>query len=78
VLPSRRDGRNYFQDFPSIGAVSKAYGAIAFTLENPGIVEDYLRDQDRLWTELEVKHPVPADMVARFKQGQRTLRRQPA
>ncbi len=35
------------QDFPAIGALSKVYGAIAFVLENPVLVEEYMAEQER-------------------------------
>jgi uncharacterized protein (DUF433 family) len=55
------------QDFPAIGSVSKVCGAIAFIIENPAIVDAYLAEQVRLWSELEVQHPLPPDMAARFE-----------
>jgi len=36
------------QDFPHVGSLAKVYGAIAFILENPGIAESYLNDQEQL------------------------------
>jgi uncharacterized protein (DUF433 family) len=66
------------QDFPHIGSLAKAYGAITFILENPSIVESYLAAQDRLWNELESKYPLSPDMRARFEEGREQLKRQPA
>ncbi len=66
------------QDFPQIGSLAKVYGAITFILENPGLVELYLTEQERLWNELERKYPLTPDMKARFEQGREVLKRQPA
>ncbi len=66
------------QDFPYIGSLGKVYGAIAFILENPTRVEEYLADQERIWKELESKRPLPSDMLARFEKAREPLERQPA
>lgn len=66
------------QDFPQIGSLAKVYGAITFILENPGLVESYLAEQERLWNELESKYPLPPDMGTRFERGRELLKRQPA
>ena len=66
------------QDFPQIGSLAKIYGAITFILENPGIVESYLTDQERRWDELETNYPLPPEMQSRFEQGRELLKRQPA
>ncbi|HEX4230359.1 MAG TPA: DUF433 domain-containing protein [Bryobacteraceae bacterium] len=66
------------QDFPHIGSLAKVYGAIAFILENPTMIESYLAEQERLWNELERQDPLPPDMMARFEEGRELLRRQPA
>ncbi len=66
------------QDFPHIGSLAKVYGTITFILENPTIIESYLAEQERLWNELEQKHPLPEDVLARFEEGRELLRRRPA
>jgi uncharacterized protein (DUF433 family) len=66
------------QDFPHVGSLAKVYGAIAFILENPGIVESYLNDQEQLWKDLEQQHPLPPVMVERFERARRELKRKPA
>jgi len=65
-------------EFPAIGNLAAVYGAIAFILQNPDVVEGYLADQARLWDELERNHPLPPEMAARFKDGHDRLRRPPA
>ena len=62
------------QDFPHIGSLAKVYGAITFILENPGLVESYLADQERLWKALEPNDPLPPDMGARFEEGRELLK----
>jgi uncharacterized protein (DUF433 family) len=66
------------QDFAHIGSLAKVYGAITFILENPGLVEFYLADQERQWNELETNYPLPPDMRARFEEGRQLLKQQPA
>ncbi len=65
-------------DFPAIGELSRVYGAIAFILENPELIQSYLADQERLWHEFEAKNPLPPELAARFNEGRDLLRRQPA
>src|SRR5882757_8017525 len=64
------------QDFPHIGSLANVYGAITFILENPAVVDAYLADQERLWNEMENKHPLPPDTLARFENGREILKRQ--
>ena len=54
---------------PSIGSLARVYGAIAFILENPGVVEAYLRDQASLWDGLRETHPLPPDAEERFRRA---------
>jgi uncharacterized protein (DUF433 family) len=37
------------RSFPMAGPLVRIYGAITFYLENKEKVEEYLKDQDRLW-----------------------------
>ncbi len=81
VIEAFRQGTSpeiILQDFPQIGSLAKVYGAITFILEQPAIIESYLVEQDRLWDELERKHPLSPEMVARFEEGRKLLKRQPA
>jgi uncharacterized protein (DUF433 family) len=81
VIHSFRQGASaetILQDFPQIGALAKVYGAIAFILENPPLIDAYLADQERLWNKLEEKYPLPSGMLARFEKGREALKRQPA
>jgi len=54
---------------PSIGSLAQIYGAIAFVLENPGVVEAYLRDQEALWDKLGETHPLPPEALQRFRRA---------
>src|SRR5271170_5787331 len=58
-----------FEAYPSIGSLAKVYGAIAFILEHPAEVEAYLKDQDRLFQEIQAQYPMPQDMVDRFQRS---------
>lgn len=66
------------QDFPIIGSLAKVYGAITFILEQPGLVDSYLAEQQRLWNELEGANPLSPDMKARFERGRELLKQRPA
>ena len=59
------------QDFPYLGSLAKVYGAITFVLEHPTIVEQYMKDQDKLWEKLEQQHPLPQGMLERFEKARR-------
>ena len=61
------------QAHPSIGSLAKVYGAIAFILENPGVVETYLRDQEALWDKLRETHPLPPEALERFKHAREEM-----
>ncbi len=81
VVHAFREGASaeaILQDFPAIRELSRVYGALAFILENPELIQSYLADQARLWDEFEAKNPLPPELEARFKDGRDLLRRQPA
>lgn len=40
------------RSFPTIGSLAKVYGALTFYLENRSLVDEYLREQDRLAEEI--------------------------
>ncbi len=63
------------QSYPAIGSLTKVYGAITFILEQPDLVQDYLRDQERLWQELQQEHPLPDDMLQRFYRARELFRK---
>src|ERR1022692_3867365 len=70
VIYDFRRGRSaeaIFEAYPSIGSLTKVYGAITFILEHPGEVEAYLKDQDSIFEEIKSQHPIPADMIERFE-----------
>lgn len=74
-----RSAEAIFEAYPSIGSLAKAYGAITFILEHPAEVDAYLKDQDRIFEEIQTQHPMPAELVERLgraeerKAGLRTL-----
>jgi uncharacterized protein (DUF433 family) len=59
-----------FDTYPDIGSLAKVYGAIAFVLEHPKEIDDYLADQERLFEEIKELHPIPAEMLERLKRAQ--------
>ncbi len=63
------------QSYPAIGSLTKIYGAITFILEQPDLVQAYLRDQERLWQELQREHPLPDDMLQRFYRARELFRK---
>src|SRR5260221_502602 len=61
VVREFQDGKSpeaILQSYPSIGSLAKVYGSITFILEHPEAVNAYLNDRDRLWKELQQKHPI--------------------
>jgi hypothetical protein len=74
-----RSAEAIFEAHPPIGSLAKVYGAITFILEHPAEVDAYLKDQDRIFEEIQTQHPMPAELVERFgraeerKAGLRTL-----
>lgn len=60
------------QSYPSIGSLAKVYGAITFILEHPEEIAAYVRRQDLRWDEFREQHPIPEDMLERFRGAQKT------
>jgi len=48
---------------------------ITFILEHPDVVEVYLKDQELLWEELKVQHPLSPDMLQCFVRTRELLRK---
>jgi uncharacterized protein (DUF433 family) len=54
--------------FPAAGPLVRIYGAITFYLENKDEVEAYLRQQERLWSEVEtVQTALPEPLATRLR-----------
>jgi len=64
--------------YPSIGSLAKVHGVIAFILEHPQAVESYLREQDAPWDKFRKEHPIPDDMMERFRLAREELSRRSA
>lgn len=81
VIQAFRQGASpetILQEYPYIGSLSNVYGVIAFILENPTVVEEYLASQEQLWKDLQNEHTPSSDMLARFEAGRKLLNRQTA
>ncbi len=63
------------QSYPSIGSLAKVYGVLTFILEQPDEIEAYLRDQDKVWEELQQKHPLSEDALQRFYRARELFRK---
>jgi uncharacterized protein (DUF433 family) len=53
VIVQFREGASpetILQRFPALGTLANVYGAIAFSLDNPAAVEQYLAEQQRKWS----------------------------
>jgi len=61
--------------YPSIGSLAKVYGAILFILEHPEAIESYLQELDALWQKFREEHPIPDDLLERFRRGREELSR---
>ncbi|HEX3684241.1 MAG TPA: DUF433 domain-containing protein [Bryobacteraceae bacterium] len=66
------------ESYPSIGSLAKVYGAILFVLEHADVIEEYLRDQERLWKELQEKYPMPEELLERFRRADAELAKKSA
>ena len=67
-----------FRSYPSIGSLSKIYGAITFILENPEGIEEYLKEQDELWEKLRREHPMPSEVLEELRRADDELDRKSA
>lgn len=65
-----RSAEAIFEAYPSIGSLAKVSGAITFILEHQAEVDAYLTDQERIFAEIKTRHPMPAELVERFKRAQ--------
>jgi uncharacterized protein (DUF433 family) len=52
------------RSFPMAGPLVRIYGAITFYLENKDEVTAYLKDQERLWNDVEVMQNEPPQSLA--------------
>ena len=78
VIEACRQGASpetILQEFPYIGSLATVYGALTFILENPGVVDEYLADQEQRWEQIENVFPLPDDMVRRFQNGREAGKR---
>jgi uncharacterized protein (DUF433 family) len=66
------------QAYPSIGSLVNMYGAITFILEHPEAIESFLREQDEAWEEFRKEHPIPDEMVERYRRTKEELSRRSA
>ncbi len=56
------------QSFPLAGPLVRVYGVVIFYLENTQKMEAYLRDQERLWTEVKrIETELPETLAARLR-----------
>jgi len=63
-----------FEHFPAIRSLAKVYGAIAFALDHPKEMAEYLARQERTWAEARKENPPNiVEKVQRTRQ-ERTLR----
>jgi hypothetical protein len=52
------------------GPLVRVYGAVIFYLENQEKVEAYLRDQERLWTDVKTKETrLPEALSAKLREA---------
>ncbi|MBV8845111.1 MAG: hypothetical protein JO307_20075 [Bryobacterales bacterium] len=45
---------------------------IEFIRENPDQIEDYLREEERLWQKFRETHPLPDQVLEAFRQADKT------
>ena len=64
--------------YPSIGSLANMYGIIAFILEHPQAIDTYLQEQKALWDKFRKEHPIPDEMLERFRRTEEELARQSA
>jgi len=65
-----RPAEAIFEAYPSIGSLAKVSAAITFILEHQAEVDAYLTDQERIFAEIKTRHPMPAELVERFKRAE--------
>jgi uncharacterized protein (DUF433 family) len=62
-----RSAESILEAYPSIGSLARVYGAIAFLLEHPQEIQDYLAAQDQRFEEIKARYPIPDNLVERFE-----------
>lgn len=67
-----------FEAYPSIGSLAKVKRVIAFIEEHPQAVESYLQDQEELWQKFREEHPIPDEMLERFRRTKEKMSRRSA
>src|SRR5436305_13704102 len=66
-----RSAEAIFEAYPSIKSLATVYGAITFILEHQQEVEDYQKDQKRIFEELKARYPMPQNMINRFERAKK-------
>jgi uncharacterized protein (DUF433 family) len=66
-----RSAESIFEAYPSLGSLAKVYGVIAFILEHPSDVEEYLKDQEYVFEQINTEYPMPSDMIERFERAKK-------
>ena len=61
------------EHFPAIGSLAKVYGAIAFALDHPQEMDEYLASQERTWVEARKENPQNIVEKAQRARQERTL-----
>jgi uncharacterized protein (DUF433 family) len=62
------------EHFPAIGSLARVYGAIAFTLDYPQEINDYLAAMDREWEDARRQNPPDLVQKVRRARQERTVR----
>ena len=62
------------EHFPAINSLAKVYGVIAFALDNPQELDDYLAAVDREWDEARRQNPPHMVEKIRRARQERTIR----
>jgi len=62
-----RPAEDIFRAYPSIGSLAKIYGVITFILEHPQEIEEYLRAEERAYSDFKASHSLPPEMLEPFE-----------
>ena len=55
--------------FPALGSLANVYGAIAFSLDNAQLVDEYLAKQEQRWAQVAAaSDPPPADFIRKLRE----------
>ena len=70
-----RRQKTFSERIPQLALWPRCTGLSCLVLEHPEAIESYLQELDALWQKFREEHPIPDDLLERFRRGREELSR---